>query len=216
MDRCGRFIVIDGIDGAGKTTQAHLLVAWAAGQGLRPHLTTEPSRGPVGRLLRRILRAQLDPAADGAAHGGFDEATLTLLFAADRLDHLHTEVQPHLARGDLVISDRYLLSSLAYQGSAVEPDWLLAVNAPALPPDLTLLLDAPPEVCVERIAARGGAAERYDRVGLLRTIRQRFFDTADLLRARRQQVIVIAAAGTAAVVHQRVVQAVQPLLRAED
>ena len=214
MDRRGRFLAIEGIDGAGKSTQAHLLVTWAAAQGLRPYLTTEPSRGAVGRMLRRILLDQLDPAADGAARGRFDEAALALLFAADRLDHLRTEVQPHLAQGDLVISDRYLLSSLAYQGSTVELDWLLAVNARAVPPELTLLLDAPPEVCAGRIATRGSAAERYDRLSMLSTIRQRFLETADLLRARRQQIIVIAAAETPELVHQRVIQAVQPLLSA--
>jgi dTMP kinase len=210
----GCFVVIEGLDGAGKTTQARLLVQWAEAQGWRAYLTTEPSRGAIGRLLRRILLNRLHPDADGGSEAQVDEAILALLFAADRLDHVRMEVLPHLEAGDLVVSDRYLLSSLAYQGTAVGLDWLLAINARAPAPDLTVLLDAPPEVCAARIAARGGAAERYDRPAMLAQIRQRFLDAAELLCARGQRLVYIDATGTPEEVHRRVREAVELVLRA--
>lgn len=211
----GCFVVIEGLDGVGKTTQARLLVQRAAAQGQRAYLTTEPSRGAIGRLLRRILQNRLDPQADGGGDAPVDEAILALLFAADRLDHVQAEVLPHLEAGEIVVSDRYLLSSLAYQGTAVGLDWLLAINAHAPAPDLTVLLDAPPEVCAARLAARGGAAERYDRPATLAQVRARFLDAAELLRAQGQRVVAVDATGPPDEVHRRIMQAVATLLHAD-
>lgn len=149
-DERGRFIVLEGIDGAGTTTQAALLAdALRARLGVEVELTREPTDGPLGRVLREALsgRAPLDPVA------------LALAFAADRADHVHnprTGIAAALAAGRWVVSDRYLLSSLAYnRGGVVTRDWLTAINRHALAPDLTLFLAVDPALALERIAARG-------------------------------------------------------------
>ena len=93
----GRLIVLEGIDGAGTTTQTSRLVAALGARGVAAHATREPTTGPVGRLLREML---------GGAHQPVDQTTLGLLFAADRADHLQREIEPELARGTVVVSDR--------------------------------------------------------------------------------------------------------------
>lgn len=156
-DERGRFIVLEGIDGAGTTTQAALLAdALRERLDVAVELTREPTDGPLGRVLREALagRARLDPV------------TLALAFAADRSDHVHHPqrgIAAALAAGRWVVSDRYLLSSLAYnRGGAVTRDWLTAINRHALAPDLTLFLAVDPELALERIAARGGAPELFE------------------------------------------------------
>src|SRR5438552_7626627 len=104
-------MVIEGIDGAGTTTQTRLLTDWLRGRGLAAHRTREPSDGPIGRLIREIL---------GQPPGAMTGGPMALLFAADRLDHLAREIEPALARGEQVLCDRYYHSSFAYQ--AVESE----------------------------------------------------------------------------------------------
>src|SRR5262249_48635759 len=105
-------VVLEGLDGAGTTTQARRLGAALEAAGPPAGLTREPSDGPVGRLLREMLTG--GHALPGGA--AISQATFSLLFAADRLDHLQREVEPALARGAVVVSDRWYHSSLAYQG----------------------------------------------------------------------------------------------------
>lgn len=155
----GRFIVLEGIDGAGTTTQLERLATALEARGTSVHRTCEPSSGPVGSLIRQYLRHE------AARPAGWD--SMALLFAADRLDHLAGEVEPMLARGQWVLSDRYDLSSLAYQ-SATSPDplalaWIRQLNARAPRPDLTLVIDVPAEVAEARRGARGGSEELYER-----------------------------------------------------
>src|SRR5262245_15868735 len=127
----GKLIVLEGIDGAGTTTQARRLGEFMASRGVPVHVTNEPSAGPVGREIRNILRG---------AHAPFDQGAMALLFAADRLDHLSREIVPHLEAGTHVVCDRYLLSSIVYQSRFVPPEFVWAANARARPADLTILL----------------------------------------------------------------------------
>jgi len=120
----GRLIVIEGLDGAGTTTQARRLVEHLNAKGTRAHLTREPSDGPVGRLIREMLVGS--HAIPGAT---ISQGTFGLLFAADRLDHMQREVEPALAAGKLVVSDRWYHSSLAYQGTGADRDWIATLNA---------------------------------------------------------------------------------------
>lgn len=155
------FIAIEGLDGSGGTTQlARLADAFAAREpGREVVRTREPSPGPVGRLIREVL-----------AGGDVGEDVLPYLFAADRRDHLDRVVLPALRRGAVVISDRYALSSLAYQSLALGLDVVAGLNAAFPAPDLTVMIDLEPEACLTRIEARGAPRERFEELGRLREI----------------------------------------------
>lgn len=161
-----KFIVLEGIDGAGTTTQATRLVAALAGRGLRVHATREPSDGTIGVLLRRMLTKELPPPAHPEA--------LALLFAADRLDHVGAEVLPRLEREQWVVSDRYDHSSIAYQSvsgkGAGAVAWLREINRHAPRPALTLVLDVSPEIARARRLARDDAPELFDDDALQREL----------------------------------------------
>ena len=152
------FIVLEGIDGSGTTTQLDRIAAHLGARGRRVHATREPSTGPVGRLLREILLGG-HRLPDGAPADG---RAMALLFAADRRDHLRREIEPALAAGTDVVCDRYLLSSLAYQGEEAERDWVAQLAREVRPADLTLLLDVPVAVAAARRRAAGRTEERYD------------------------------------------------------
>ena len=153
------FIVLEGIDGAGTTTQARRLVDALTAMGVEALLTQEPTKGETGRLIRRMLQQT------SSGNAAPDWATLALLFAADRREHARCEIEPALSRGTCVVSDRYDLSSLIYQ-SATAPaaiagneehslvDWLRAVNWWAPRPNLTIVLDVPADVAERRRAGR--------------------------------------------------------------
>jgi dTMP kinase len=152
------FIVLEGIDGSGTTTQLGRLVSHLEARGRRVHATREPSTGPIGRLLREILVGG-HRLPDGSPADGLATA---LLFAADRRDHLRREIEPALAAGMDVVSDRYLLSSLAYQAQEADRDWVATLARDVREPDLTLLLDLPVSVAAQRRRAAGRIDERYD------------------------------------------------------
>ncbi len=159
-DTTGYFIVVEGIDGAGTTTQAKQLVAWLEGRGLTAHLDREPTDAPIGRLLRQILRGELQPGGDQR------EAIIALLFAADRLDHVG-RIQERVAQGHVVVSDRYLPSSLAYQSVFCGLDWVQTINTHAIAPDLSVFLDVPPEIALARVGSRDEKKERYEELSTL-------------------------------------------------
>jgi dTMP kinase len=154
----GKFIVLEGIDGSGTTTQLDRSVAYVASLGHPALATREPSTGPVGRLLREALLGQ-HRMPDGTPMGG---RSMALLFAADRVDHLQREIEPNLGDGTTVVSDRYLLSSLAYQAEEADRDWVAGLAKGIRGPDLTILLDLPIDVAAKRRQAAGRPIERYD------------------------------------------------------
>lgn len=152
----GRFIVLEGLDGAGTTTQVGRLASWLRGRDIDVEVTKEPTNGPIGAVLRQAIegRIELDPTA------------IALAFAADRADHLYNPVngvERSLGAGRWVVSDRYVLSSLAYQddGTASRA-WLREINARALEPDLTIFVDTPVDECRRRLAARSSHTELFD------------------------------------------------------
>jgi dTMP kinase len=162
----GRFIVIEGIDGAGTTTQCALLAQRLGHSGLPVHLTREPSDGPVGVLIRQILTGRLVvPGSQGAGPPSWP--TMAALFAADRLDHLEAEIIPHLQRGKTVVCDRYDYSSVAYQtvssgGGDEVSSWVRTLNRRARRPDLSLVLNVDPGVAQGRRDARAAKQEIYE------------------------------------------------------
>lgn len=157
----GRFVALEGGEGAGKSTQAHRLAESLQARGYEAVVTREPGATPVGARIRRLL---LDPDVELT-----DEAE-ALLYAADRAEHVARVVRPALERGSVVISDRYVDSSVAYQGygRGLDPATVLRLSRWAtadLLPDLTVLLDLPVEDGMARARARGAAAgERTDRL----------------------------------------------------
>jgi dTMP kinase len=170
----GRFIVFEGLDGAGTTTQAKLLADRLHKQGRPVYVAHQPSEGPVGLLIRQILAGRTaTPQADGKL-GTVDERVMALLFAADRLDHLGSQIEPRLARGEDVILDRYTLSSLAYQGASVSHDFINHANRFARRPDLTLFLYVPATVALERVRNRGTRLERYETAPQLAVIEHEY------------------------------------------
>lgn len=164
----GHFIVLEGIDGSGTTTQTGRLADALRARGLPAHTTREPSDGPIGMLIRQVLTGRLVvPGSTGGRAPSW--STMACLFAADRLDHLEAEIHPNLRDGVTVISDRYDASSVAYQSissglelDASVIDWIRTVNSRARRPDLTLVLDVPVAEANRRRRQRQGRVEIYD------------------------------------------------------
>lgn len=199
MSERGRFIVLEGADGAGTTTQAKALAAWLEGEGGRAHVTQEPSGGPIGRLIRELLR--------GGAPSEARWQSLALLFAADRLDHYEREIAPKLDDGAHVISDRYLLSSLVYQGLHVPLDWVETLNRHAPVPDVTVVLDVDADEAWARQLKRGGAREVYDERELQREVCRRYRELAPRVSAA-----IVDGAGSIDEVTERLRRVVAPVL----
>jgi dTMP kinase len=176
-----RFVVLEGLDGAGTTTQARLLGDWLHGLGLEVHPTYEPSPGPVGMLIRQALRGRVvaRPAEGGARPPGND--LMALLFAADRMDHLESEILPALAAGRWVLSDRYYHSSLLYQSLDGDLAWVRALNSHARAPDVTYVLDVPAAAAAARRAVRGATPELYETDPIQRRLEVMYRDLPRLL-----------------------------------
>jgi len=186
-----RFVVLEGIDGSGTTTQAKRLAEALESRGERVCLTCEPSSGPVGRLIREALTRKLVRPGTSEPHT-LPWSAMALLFAADRVDHVNTVVTPALADGKIVVSDRYVLSSLAYQ-SVTSPErerersipWIREINAHARPADLTIVLDVDDAVAAERRAARGGPEELFEAREIQRKLAEVYRRAEELLPGAR-------------------------------
>jgi dTMP kinase len=169
----GIFICVEGLDGCGKTTQAKLLVKRLRGDYGAVY-TAEPSNGKIGTLIKKhYLHAEKRGSAVVEA----------LLFAADRLEHLKGEVLPALNDGKLVVSDRYVYSSLAYQGGAgVDLKWIEKLNERAVHPDLALFIDVEPETVIRRLKRKRSVMENLATQLKVREVYLRFVDKGALVR----------------------------------
>jgi dTMP kinase len=161
----GVFVCFEGGEGAGKSTQSRALGEWLEGAGYAVRLTFEPGDTEVGRQLRRIV---LDPAT-----GELSDRTETLLYAADKAEHVHTVVRPALVRGEVVITDRYVDSTLAYQGAGrpldvAEVEHVARWATHDLRPHLTVVLDLAPSHGFGRFEERdrieGESVDFHERV----------------------------------------------------
>jgi dTMP kinase len=153
MSKRGVFICIEGVDASGKTTHAHRLVENLRGKCLDAVYTTEPTSGEIGKYIRtHILQGEKRVPSTIEA----------LLFAVDRIEHVENMIKPALKEGKIVISDRYLYSSLAYQGAAgLDLKWIEEINKFAILPDLTLYIDIPAEVVFERLKREKSVMENF-------------------------------------------------------
>ncbi len=174
----GKFIILDGIDGSGTTTQASALSEILRDRGHKVHQTKEPSTGLIGRVLREQLG---DPK-------GIDHTTMALLFAADRVDHIRQEVLPALEAGFHVVCDRYLLSSLAYQSLHHRERWILEINRLGsegafsyLAPNLTFFFRISAEEAYKRVAQRAGTPERFDELEIQHLVAANYESAVELM-----------------------------------
>jgi dTMP kinase len=173
MVKKGIFLVIEGLDGSGKTTQATLL-AQKLSKTYKVLLTAEPSKGKIGSFIRDCcLYEQTRLPTEAEA----------LLFAADRIEHMQKELKPALEEGKLVICDRYVYSSLAYQGSAgLSLDWIKTINARALQPDFSIFIDVPPEKVIERLKRKKSVMETLETQRKVQEVYLKYVDKGELVR----------------------------------
>ncbi|HET9930560.1 MAG TPA: dTMP kinase [Polyangiaceae bacterium] len=214
MNTSGRFIVLEGVDGCGSTTQTRRLVEALRNRGHDARATCEPSDGPIGVLIRKALEKRL---TDGeGAPRRFDWATLALLFAADRVDHVANGIDPALQASAVVVSDRYTLSSVVYQSvTAPEgtPDavrWISEINRAARSPDVTIVLGVSAQVAAERRRKRGGPEELFDAMSLQERLAQAYAKAEQL--APDQRIVHVSGEGSAEEVTERLLEVVRAFL----
>jgi dTMP kinase len=151
----GKFIVFEGLDGSGQTTQVNLLRDFLTGEGYKVFLTKEPTQNStVGQKIRDVLDKKIK----------IDSKSLQELFTQDRKEHLEKEIVPALSEGKTVICDRYFFSTFAFgAASSLDLEWLIEINNAFLLPDLTFLLQVSPDVCVRRIEKRGEGVKFFEK-----------------------------------------------------
>lgn len=179
----GRFLVLEGIDGAGTTSQTQLLLQAFQKESLPAKSTAEPSRGPIGAFIRTFLKEQEAPPPP---------TSMALLFAADRHAHLEQEIIPFLQKGIHVICDRYLLSSLAYQQAVgVNRRFIVEANQGVYLPDATFLLTVSAEVALDRRMKRNQTRELYEDHMLQQKIVTFYETEAELWEQKQSPLICI-------------------------
>jgi dTMP kinase len=221
----GKFIALEGVDGSGLTTQVDLLKRDLDKQGWMSYLTKEPTDGPAGAIIRLVLRHRLLAAknrmtssrsrsdSDGQQLEGLNPATVALLFAADRMDHLTGDIIPMLEKGVTVVSDRYWLSSFAYQtASNLELNWIREINSKAIRPDLTLFFDVPVEIARKRIDANRWHAELYETLEKMEEVRANYLACIKVLQAEGHKIIPVDATPPIDIVHKKVWRIIKVLL----
>ncbi|RZN34946.1 MAG: dTMP kinase [Methanophagales archaeon ANME-1-THS] len=168
----GMLIVIEGLDGAGLSTQAALLEEYLSGKNKAVLLTKEPTSSPIGTLIRSALRRNHDVSL----------IALQLLFAADRAEHLEHVIEPAMRADTIVISDRYILSSLAFGSVDNDLEFLKLINARFRRPDLTVIIDTPPEVCLTRIKKNRDTIELFEEERRLEAVRKQFLALSEYFK----------------------------------
>jgi len=169
----GAFICIEGLDGCGKTTQAKLLVKKLR-KSHNAVYTAEPSRGKIGAFIRKSYLY---------GEKRLSSIVEALLFAADRLEHIENEVLPALRQGRLVVSDRYIYSSLAYQGAAgLSLEWIEKINEHALRPDFAIFIDVDPKIVMHRLKPNKSVMENLETQQKVREIYLKFVEKGALFR----------------------------------
>lgn len=203
----GKFIVFEGIDGSGKSTQSSLLTARLQALGLPCYRTFEPTDSPIGSLIHQMMTGRIQA----------DNRVIAALFVADRFDHLTNPLdgfKKKLDAGVTVVADRYYFSSYAYHGVDLDMDWVIAANsisADLQRPDLTVFLDVPVKKAVERLARGRFHTELFEHEERLTKVREKYFEAFEKQKDC-ERVAVIDADADAETIAQRVWAAVQEIL----
>ncbi|MFH1656551.1 MAG: dTMP kinase [Candidatus Nealsonbacteria bacterium] len=162
----GKFIVIEGLDGSGQSTQVSLLRDFFIGENKQVILTKEPTlTSEAGKKIKQVLGKEIE----------LDPKELQKLFAQDRKEHLDNLIIPALEEGKIIISDRYFFSSFAYGSSdEISLEWLIELNNDFLIPDLTIILKTSPEVCISRIEQRGTEKTLFEKTEKLTKVWEKY------------------------------------------
>ena len=203
-----KFIVFEGIDGAGKTTQIKLLCQNLEKRGIKCYITSEPTDMPSGKLLREALSGRMPVTT----------AEIADMFARDRVIHnkdAEKGIDAHLEKEITVISDRYYYSSLAYQGAELGYEKVAALNLdnPDIrTPDICIFLDLSPDKSLERIGKRADTpTEIYENYEYLEKTRKMFFDVFEKLRARGEKIEIVDAAGSPEEIADKILSYILPI-----
>ena len=170
----GLFICVEGLDGCGKTTQTKFLVRKMRKMGWDAVYTAEPSRGKIGKFIQKYC-----------LHGERRTFPIVeaLLFAADRFEHVEREVIPALNEGKIVVSDRYVYSSLAYQGATgLDLKWIEMINEHAIRPDLAIFVDVEPEAVIKRLKPKKSVMENLETQRKVHEVYVKFVEKGKLVR----------------------------------
>ncbi len=189
----GKFIVIEGLDGTGKTTQIKKLAEYLESAGEKVHITCEPTETESGKLIRRVLSGEIKSSPWATA----------ALFLADRINHntdKENGIKKYLAEGCTVISDRYYYSTFAYQGCETDLEWAMDIHygCPELTrPDIVVFLTMPVKKCLERIRANRpeSAIEIYENEASLTKTSEQFDKVFDMIKDR-ENIVYVDASGT--------------------
>jgi len=170
------FVVLDGLDGSGTTTHSRILAGTLENKGYKVFLTQEPSNSEIGLLIRKFLKKEDIPPTTDA-----------LLFAADRDYHYHNEIKKKLDEGYIVISDRYIESSIVYQSvqsDKISVKWIKEINKSVGQPDITIILDIDPKISLERKASTD--PDKFEKISFLDKVRKKYLE-----RAKENKYVVI-------------------------
>ena len=181
------FIVFEGLDGSGKSTQAKKLHEYLQSVGKKSLLTCEPTHGTLGSLARMVTKGE----------AAMEDETLALVFAADRHEHYISEIAPFLQEGGYVVCDRYYHSNLAYQGVCEKSfERVLGYNRVAMenPPDIVFFLMTEPKECLERLVASRPDASIYENEKSLEILSQRYMRVLDFVK-RRENIRIVETSG---------------------
>jgi dTMP kinase len=176
------FIAFEGIDGSGKSTQVKLLTEKLEQAGSKVYVTCEPTDSPMGKTIRDIFNNRMEA----------DHRTIAALFVADRLHHLLNKTDgiiKMLDEGYTVITDRYYLSSYAYQSAHVDLDWVIQANslsAGLLRPDVNIFIDITPEESVERLKKGRETIELYETLENLQKVHDKYFEVMEILKGKEK------------------------------
>lgn len=208
----GKFIVFEGLDGCGSTTQTKLLEEWFEGRNQPVYQTKEPTDGPFGSVIQLFIRKRVALLQGGEKAAPLDEVTQSLAFATDRMYHLQNVIIPKLESGITVITDRYYLSSLAYQGTAVDYSWLKLINSRCRRPDLTIFLNVPPSVCKKRIERkRWSHSELYENEQMLERVQSNYLAVIKDLQREGENIEILNGNRTITEVHKEIILLVKAL-----
>lgn len=204
----GKFVVFEGLDGSGKSTQLKLAKKKLEALGEKVYVTAEPTNSETGKYLRRILSESLDK----------DMYLQSALFLADRIEHITNPddgIEKYLSEGYTVICDRYYYSSFAYQGTASDIEWVMNINMGCervIKPDLCLFFDVNPDTCKHRIDTTREKPELYEKdIENIRRIRENFVDVFNRLKGEHNIEIIDANADIESV-HKRAFEKIKNIL----